>query len=169
MDSQEFELVVDQIANSKKYRTIQIPRETISDLLKRELSHHRKKADAIKAVKAKLHNIAAPYLDELDYSEGLASLESVFSSQSTTTIKELCSHFLLAHHSTRERMPYLSDFYSYIFEIIGNGCTILDLACGLNPFALGLVPLPDEMTYTAYDIHLPRIKLINRFFNGFEE
>ena len=49
--------IVQRISNSKKYRLMKIPRETILDLLQIELGKHPKKADAIKMVKAKLHNM----------------------------------------------------------------------------------------------------------------
>jgi 16S rRNA (guanine(1405)-N(7))-methyltransferase len=166
MTNEELDQIVHRIANSKKYRTMKIPRETILDLLQIELAKHPKKEEAIKIVKAKLHNITAPYLDELDYTEAAQELEQVFSNRDGESIEDICIQFLQAHHSTDERIPYMKEFYAYISNKIGASCTILDLACGLNPFVIPLVEFPSSISYFAYDIHTPRIELINRFFSG---
>jgi len=157
-----------QIANSKKYRLMEIPRETILDLLQIEFAKHSKKAEAIKAAKAKLHNITATYLDKLDYPKASHALMSALASKSSQNITDVCLQFLQAHQSTNERIPYMDSFYAYIKEKIGNTCSILDLACGLNPFVIPLVGFPSSTLYFAYDIHSPRIELINQFFSGTE-
>jgi 16S rRNA (guanine(1405)-N(7))-methyltransferase len=166
MTDEELDQIVHRIANSKKYRSMKIPRETILDLLQIELSKHPKKAEAIKIVKAKLHNITAPYLDELDYAKAAQELEQVLSSRDRKSIEDICIRFLQAHHSTDERIPYMKEFYAAISKKIRNPCSILDLACGLNPFVIPLVEFPSSISYFAYDIHTPRIELINRFFSG---
>jgi len=166
MTDEELDQIALHIANSKKYRSMKIPRETILDLLRKELPKHPKKADIIKMVKAKLHNITAPYLDKLDYAEAAQELEQVFSNRDGKSIEDVCIQFLQAHHSTNERIPYMKEFYAYISNKIGNSCSILDLACGLNPFVIPLVEFPSSISYFAYDIHTPRIELINRFFSG---
>ena len=68
------------------------------------------------------------------------------------------------HASTKERLPILADFYQKIFAITGIPTSILDLACGLNPFALPFMNLPASISYRAFDLHQPRIDLINEFF-----
>ena len=166
MDIREMHPIIDQVLSSKKYRSMGIPPETVADLLEKELPRHKKPKDAIRAVKAKLHNIAAPYLDTLDYDHALALVDDVFSDHATRTIKEACVEFLHVHQSTRERMPYLKDFYSAIFDAIGSYCSVLDLACGMNPFSLPLVDLPEGMSYHAYDIHAPRVQLIRKMLSG---
>jgi 16S rRNA (guanine(1405)-N(7))-methyltransferase len=42
--------------------------------------------------------------------------------------------------------------------------TVLDLACGLHPLGLPWMGLPAGARYHAYDLHRPRVELINRFF-----
>ena len=166
MTDEELDMIVNSIANSRKYRSMKIPRETIFDLLQIELAKRPKKADAIKLVRTKLHNITAPYLDKLDYTEASQELEQVFSNNDRKSIEDVCIQFLQAHHSTDERIPYMKDFYAFISNKIGNSSSILDLACGLNPFVIPLVEFPSSISYFAYDIHTPRIELINRFFSG---
>jgi len=166
MNDEELNQIVQRISNSKKYHLMKIPRETILDLLQIELGKHPKNADAIKMVKAKLHNIAAPYLDKLDYAKAAQELEQVLSNKDKKSIEDICTRFLQAHHSTDERIPYMKDFYAFIFDKTGSPCSIFDLACGLNPFVIPLVEFPSSTSYFAYDIHKPRIELINSLFSN---
>ena len=42
--------------------------------------------------------------------------------------------------------------------------SILDLACAMHPFAHPWMNLPPDCPYLAYDLHQPRVDLINHFF-----
>ncbi len=58
---------------------------------------------------------------------------------STTTPKEqsdLLNEILKTHSSTKERLTAYPSLYKRIFDITGKPSSILDLACGLNPFSL---------------------------------
>jgi 16S rRNA (guanine(1405)-N(7))-methyltransferase len=162
----EIEALIQKITRSKKYRLMEIPHETLQDLLTQEMERHGKEADAIQSVKGKLHNIMAPYLGDLDYPEANKALEAALASEDKEQIAGLCTLFLKGHHSTAERLPYAKSFYEYIFAQLGETCSVLDLACGLNPFFLALIEPPPTLTYTAYDIHAPRIGLIEQLFAG---
>lgn len=162
----DLDAITQRIASSKKYRSMDIPHETIHDLLKQESGRYEKEADAIKSVKSKLHNIMAPYLGDVDYAAAAGELDEALASEDRGKIADVCAKFLKAHHSTAERLVYGKEFYAFIFKQLGEECSILDLACGLNPFMLPLVELPPSLTYTAYDIHTPRVKLIKCLFSG---
>jgi 16S rRNA (guanine(1405)-N(7))-methyltransferase len=56
-------------------------------------------------------------------------------------------------------------FYARIFAHTGIPDAILDLACGLNPLAFPWMGLPLTTRYHAYDIHAPRVALINHYFS----
>ena len=58
----------------------------------------------------------------------------------------------------------MEEFYRTIFEHIGKPRSILDVACAFNPFAFPWMGLPKSTAYHAYDLHTPRVKLINSFF-----
>ena len=58
----------------------------------------------------------------------------------------------------------LDDFYRSIFKITGKPDSILDLACAMHPFSFPWMSLPNSCEYHAYDIHQPRIDLINHYF-----
>ena len=69
---------------------------------------------------------------------------------------------LSLHASTKERLPYYPQFYTFITTHVPNIQTIMDLGCGFNPFSLH--HLPNLKTYHAYDIDTRTRDLLNRFF-----
>jgi 16S rRNA (guanine(1405)-N(7))-methyltransferase len=159
----ETEQMISNLLSIKKYRGLDLPRETIRDLIHQCQSIARDSREAEKQVRKKLHNIVAPYLEDLDYATVIDQVNSI-SSENTSAMKEICRGVLEQHASTRERMPIMEAFYQQIFQITGSPGSILDLACGLNPFTLPWMALPSTTTYDAYDLHQPRIDLLNQFF-----
>jgi len=157
---------VNRIVDSRKYRGSGLNRNTIRDVLRQEAAHHQSSKKLLKSVKRKLHNIVAPYLGEPDYgslTKQLAQIDDPY--PDSPTVKALCKRVLAEHASTKERLPYLKDFYSRLFEETGKPETLLDLACGLHPLAFPWMGLPSTLQYHAYDIIQPRIDFINRFFH----
>ncbi len=161
--SDELRPLIEEILRSKKYRDMDLSPETVRDLLEQELPRHRKQKDALDAVRNRLHNIVAPYLGDPDYAAEARALDEAFAN-GPEAVKEACRRILSAHASTRERLPILEAFYRGIFEAVGKPDTILDLACGLNPFTFPWMGLPSSVHYYAYDIHRPRLDLINHYF-----
>lgn len=151
------------ILSSRKYRGLGIPEETLRDLVEQERGHNRSPKELEQAVREKLHNIVAPYLGDPDYVAAGAWLETAFASGEPEQVKAVCRELLAAHASTRERLPALDTFYARLFAITEVPQTVLDLACGLHPFGLPWMGLPAGVKYAAYDLHQPRIELINHF------
>ena len=58
----------------------------------------------------------------------------------------------------------MEDFYPALFREIGRPNIILDLACGLHPFALPWMGLAPETEYYAMDVDHRLISLANDFF-----
>jgi 16S rRNA (guanine(1405)-N(7))-methyltransferase len=153
-----------KILASHKYQALAIPEETVLDLLNRNTTPGIRERELEKIVRQKLHNIVAPYLEELDYRSAMTELSTI-KNHGDQSLREYCLQILSAHASTKERIPIMAEFYAKIFEHTGIPGSVLDLACGLNPFALLWMALPTETTYHAYDLHKPRIDLINAFFH----
>lgn len=163
-----FNKIVEHIQQSKKYKLVNIPNETILDLLRQEAPYQNNPNLLEDAVRKKLHNIVAPYLSHINYTQELLYLESIIKGNEDFNVELYCHKLLSQHASTRERLPYLKEFYEILFDRIGTPTTILDLACGLNPFALTFMGLSKDLSYYAYDIHKPRIELINLFLKVYE-
>lgn len=164
MNEKEIEAAAEKIRRSKKYRHMDVPKETIRSLIQGELSRHNREADALRSARRKLHNITAPYLDDLDYAQWQQRLANLPSHATDAEIREIAWKIMSQHDSSRERLPYLELFYQAIRNICPNAQHILDLACGLNPFALPFMHLHTDAAYHAYDIHAPRVALINQYF-----
>lgn len=154
-----------QISTSKKYRLLNIPLETLTSLYLQEKARNLTVKEAVTNLKAKLHNIVAPYLDSLDYPEAVRWLDDLPEHPTDDDLKNVCRQILSCHSSTRERLSCLPDFFPMIFKRTGKPRVIIDLACGLNPFFLPWMGLDRSVRYHAIDLHEPRIDLINRFFH----
>ncbi len=166
LNSAEIDNLIASLREGRKYRSLHLPEDTLRDLLLQELPRHRNRADALQSVRRKLHNLVAPYLGDPNYEKADQNLRSAFQRHEQEEIKTLCSDLLNSHASTRERQPILVEFYSQIFAFTGKPQVILDLACGMNPFAFPWMGLDKTVKYYAYDIHQPRVNLINTFFEG---
>ena len=113
----DIEAVVTAVEQSKKYGDTS--EETIRELAEEAVRHNKKTKQAIKAVRAKLHSIMAPYLGDPDYESEAERLTAAFAEGDDTQIETICEDCLNAHLSTRERMPIVTDFYERIFAITG--------------------------------------------------
>lgn len=164
-ESLDLPKLIDEIKSSRKYRGAGIPDETVADILRQELVRHDKPSEALRSAKAILHNVMAPYLGDPDYGQAQSTLDAAFASGNPDTVQQAAREILAQHDSTRERLSYLAEFYAAIREACPSIHTVIDLACGLNPFALPWMGLPADTAYHAYDIHQPRVDLINHFFH----
>ena len=150
-----------KILQSHKYRDLNLPPETIQDLIEQESLRYPDSKSMQESVRQKLHQLTALYLGDPDYEKELEELQNL---TGQTDLNTFARRMLTAHTSTRERLPYLQEFYRTLFQQVGTPHSILDLACGLNPFALPMLDLDRNVTYCAYDIHQPRMNLLNSFF-----
>lgn len=165
MDNAAFvQTLAEHLLSSRKYRDLNIPLETVTDLIHQALTHSQNPREVEQIVREKLHNIIAAYLGDPDYAACLAVLHQAYASGDSGQVKTVCGQILAAHASTKERLPILNEFYARIFAHTGTPKVILDLACALNPFALPWMNLPVDVQYYAYDLHQPRLDAINGLF-----
>lgn len=161
-DSGDLTAVITAIKQSKKYGDTS--EQTIRDLAVTALQQHKKPKAAIKAVRKRLHSIMAPYLGDPDYEQMAVKLTAAFTTNDQAQIRDLCLAALDAHLSTRERLPMMEQFYQQIWEVTGVPHALMDIACALNPLAFLWMGLPNTVQFHAYDIHEPRIRFINHYF-----
>ncbi len=159
------EKMIRKILDSPKYRGLGIPPESVQDLLERELKVQNDPKQAEKKAREKLHQIIAPYLGDPDYPTAESALTEA-ADAGEQAVRDWCTAQLQSHASTRERLPMMAEFYGRIFEQIGQPESILDLACAIHPLAFPWMGLPRTTHYHAYDLHSPRIRLINQFFTA---
>jgi 16S rRNA (guanine(1405)-N(7))-methyltransferase len=164
LSEDEISQFAQEVLQSPKYRSIDIPQDLIESLYIQESSHHKRLQDLHKAVRKKLHNIVATYLGDSNYDQATQDLKEAFE-QDEQAIKTVCTQILESHISTQERIPFLDVFYREIFTRVGKPQSILDLACGYHPFGLPWMNLDQSCQYYAFDIIKARVELINTFFN----
>lgn len=156
----DLDQLTDAILSNRKYRQLGIPRETVRSLLEQALERRTSLREAVDDVRARLHNIVAPYLGDPDYAAEMLALAAI---DQPKDLKTFSQRMLGSHASTRERLPLLPEFYPRLWQVTGEPQSVLDLACGLNPFSLPWMALPQTTSYFAYDLHAPRIDLINKY------
>jgi 16S rRNA (guanine(1405)-N(7))-methyltransferase len=159
----DLDTIVAAIKQSKKYRDTH--EETIRSLALVALKQHKKRKQATKAVRKRLHSIMAPYLGDPNYATTSEALAAAYAFGDQAAINQVCRDALFSHLSTRERLPIMEEFYRQIFSVTGIPHRLLDIACGLNPLAFSWMGLPNSVEYIAYDIHEPRIDFINHYFS----
>lgn len=160
MSKDPLEDIVNDLKKSSKYASIEegFVRTVGSDQLRRR----KNVKDAIKHTRSKLHQVGAVYFDrKTEYSSWLNELSTCDKNE----IQPVCARMMLSHASTRERLPFLEDFYRQIFEQIPAPNSIIDIACGLNPLAIPWMPLNSFTTYYAYDIYDNLAAFLNSFFS----
>ena len=150
-----------RLLDSPKYRALQLPMDTIEDLIANESLRYNDPKKMQESVRTKLHQLTALYLGDPDYAQCSAELAEL---SGESDLQAFAGRMLSAHTSTLERNPYVQEFYRSLFALTGKPHHILDLACGLNPFAITQMGLDKEVIYEAYDIHLPRVQLLNQYF-----
>ena len=158
--------MTDRVLGSRKYASMDLPRETVTDLIRREIAAGRPAKEVEKAMREKLHQIIAPYLGDPDYEAEERRLAEA-ALQGQDAVEDWCLQLLAVHTSSRERIPHMREFYQAIRERIGIPQSVLDTACAFNPFAFPWMGFPKKTAYHAYDLHAPRVRLINSFFRAY--
>lgn len=163
-DEAELEAVVAAIKASRKYRAVGV--ETIRALVRQAWPEHKKAKAVEKAVRKRLHGIAAGHLGDPEYAELGRALGEALARGDAAAERALCEEALGRHLSTRERLPYVERFYAEIFEHTGVPDTLLDLACGLGPLALPWMGLPRSSRLLAYDVNEPRVAMLDAWLRA---
>ncbi len=141
--------VVAEVLVSRRYRSL--APEFVRRIAERESRHARRHTDAVKATKARLHQVYGAYVQDLPAERFVAALEGGGAANSDA-LRETCRQMMAEHASTRERLPIMDRFYVELFAVTGMPRTLVDLACGLGPLALPWMELPADARYVACDV-----------------
>lgn len=141
---------------SRNYRNV--CDATLERVARWSLQRYPQPKHALKMAKNKLHQIYGAYMDTMNAEQienRLASATDV------SSLRSIGRDVLGSHASTRERMPLLESLYGALFDITGMPESILDLACGLHPFALPWMGIPPSTRYIPIDIDFRLAQLHN--------
>ena len=142
------QIVADVLA-SRRYRWL--APEFVARIACDAAQRTRRRADAVKETKRRLHQTFGAYVQELRPEKIIAALEDA-ATHDPERLRHVAAELMREHASTRERLPILGRFYAEIFAVTGQPNVVLDLACGLGPLALPWMRLPSGAQYRAFDI-----------------
>jgi 16S rRNA (guanine(1405)-N(7))-methyltransferase len=149
------------VRRSRKYRHIH--EDLVVSIGSKELSKEKSLQDAVKATKSKLHQVCGAYFaGRPDYDRWTKELrEALTIGEEAFRLK--CQEIMGLHSSTRERLPFLDEFYSKIFSHLPPIHSIVDMACGFNPLAIPWMPVEEGARYQAYDVYYDLVEFLNEF------
>lgn len=149
------EELLQKLLRSKKYRDV-CP-DTVRRVLDLCLTRHKKPKDAEKAAREQLHGLTGAFLTPEDVRRCAAAMDAYCAEGDPAQLEKM----LLAHASTRERLPLsaMDAMYARIFEAAGTPESVLDLACGVNPLYLGA----RGVRTLGVDISGAAVAIVNRF------
>ena len=142
--------LVARLRGSRKYG--EVCEDTLTRIVDWASIRHRKTDQVLKASRRKLHQVYGAYFDRLDKSRLRLAVESLVDGAPQEAIRRTCSEILRLHSSTEERIEIVEEIYRDVFNQTGIPRSVADLACGLNPFALPWMGLPQDTSYRASDI-----------------
>ncbi len=153
--------LVRQIKATRKYGDI--CDQTIRDVVEQALPRYKRRRDAIKAARTKLHRIQAAYLGRNVIAERLEDVRSAHQAGDASRLRAICLQLMQDHASTRERIGLLDRFYRNVFAVTGTPRTVLDVACGVHPLGIPWMELPTDTVYHAYEISARMVASLNGF------
>ena len=140
--------------------------ELVRRLAIQELQKRKNSREAAKHTRARLYQIGGAFITEtLDFQAWQDELSGFSYEQDKPALMEFCRRMMNSHVSTRERLPYLEEFYTRVFEGVGAIHSVLDLGCGLNPLCLPWMPLSPGYSYFGCDIFLDLVAFNQHFLD----
>jgi len=153
--------IVEELKRSRKYR--HLCEDTLVRVAAWAAVRAKSQKDATQKAKRKLHQVYGAYLEAWDFEHAGRMLGALRPGADPEAARKVCRQIMQQHTSTKERLGHLDTLYASLFAITGRPQRILDVGCGLHPFALPWMELPGEVVYFAWDIDERVVALVNRF------
>jgi 16S rRNA (guanine(1405)-N(7))-methyltransferase len=132
-------------------------------IVSEECAKRSRPADVVKRARSRLYQACGAYLRRRPpYDRWLDELRA--SVQNTADFRRTCLRMMEFHASTRERIPFMAEFWKTLFSSLPNVNSVTDLACGLSPFAIPWMGLSARCRYLAVDIHTELARFLSGFF-----
>jgi len=116
-----------------------------------EICNQKNLKSAIKETKNRLHQAAGAYIEKApNYDRWRVELNAA---PNEAAIRDLSFVWMQSHSSTRERLPFIENFYRTSLESLGKISSVMDIACGLNPLSISWMGLGEGTRYAAFDLY----------------
>jgi 16S rRNA (guanine(1405)-N(7))-methyltransferase len=156
--------IVAELRQARKYR--HLDDQTLERVARWALERSPTTREATKTAKRKLHQVFGAYTEADDLRSLQARVAGLPASSEIPTFQVACRELLSGHASTKERLPALEKLYPTLWGLTGCPGSVLDLACGYNPFTLPWMGLDSHAEYRAYDIDHRLTAAINDFLRA---
>ena len=157
--------LIKAVHSSRKYRDLLLPDDLLRDLIDVNLPTSKDLAELKTNFRKALHNVIAPYLEDIDYKQETHQLQKIAPTlKHPESLKAYCLEIMSRHASTKERLPHLDQFFATIHDTVGAPNSILDLACALDPLCLPWMNLQPDVSFKAHEINGARISFLQAFF-----
>ncbi len=167
LTEKEIAKLIDSVHKSHKYRNLALPDAFLLDLINQNLNNSKNFSELKYNFRKTLHNVIAPYLEDIDYQAEIKNLKSGLEDLSSEeALKTYCLKMMAKHASTKERIPHLQAFFDAIHAVIGEPESVLDLACALDPLCLPWIRLAPQAIFKAFDLNGSRIQYLQSFFDA---
>ena len=124
---------------------------------------HARPPQALKAAKRKLHQGFGAYLATGAHDAIARRLDSLDETSRPEALRRAALDILALHRSSAERLDSLEGFYGAVLDRAGRPESIVDLAAGLNAFALPFAGLAPGTRYVAVDADRGLVEASRRF------
>lgn len=121
-------------------------------------------AEALKRAKRALHQLHSAFVQERELATAERALAELPDGADAVRVAATCRAILGCHASTRERLPQLERLHAELNARLGVPASVLDLGCGLQPFALPWSELPRSAPYHAREVDGRMVALVERWF-----
>lgn len=165
-ESAALENLPEEVSKGKNFRTID--RSLIEQAAAEEYRSEYSLKVNVERARSKLHQVCNAYRGSTrNYSELRKLIPTQVGEDRLGELRSVGNALMRYHASTHERLPFAADFYQEIFKRLPPIHSVLDLACGMNPTAVGWMPLAEPFRYDAYDVYSDLSDLLNEFFRVF--
>ena len=163
----ELDDLVAGLAASRKYRSL--APELLRRVARRALRGGGGPDETLKRAKRRLHQLYSAFLapPELERVEKLVA--ALPPAPDEAALRATCREVLKRHASTRERSEPDARFYAEIWRTTGPPRRVVDLGCGLHPFALPWMGLAPDCEYVALDVDTRIVAPIATLFRAMRQ
>jgi 16S rRNA (guanine(1405)-N(7))-methyltransferase len=153
--------ILDDVKNKKEFRGLSdefISRILVKLSKKYDVLDKKQRKELVKQTRARLRELHAAFR-----MRNYGKKEKILEEMTKWDDKHLCQKIMQVHLSTRERVPYYEELYSWLKRTT-DFKTVLDLGCGLNVFSL---PWIGQIQYYGIDVNKDEITFCNSYLDKF--
>ena len=156
------ERIVDELYATAKYGSLS--EGTLKRAAEYGLRREKKEKGALKAAKAKLHQIYGAYLGEGSLERAAVLVRGLPDLVDEEIFPDVCRRLMSCHASSAERLSFIEELYARIFSGFSGPLKVLDLCCGFHPLGVPWMPLAAGSEYLACDTDSRMVELLSVVF-----